>query len=139
LCPGHHLEVEDEEIVEILFSIGASKDEDLGLVDQDGGMAVSGRWGAYALGSLQPCHGNWVECVQIPKYFAFLPSSPENDDFGTCQDSRMGVPGSGRSPRYLRFGKFISIDIQDIGIVEIGIALVFTRVVMSSKDDDGCS
>ena len=45
LCPCHDFEIKDKKIVEVLFSIGSSKDEDFSLVYKNCRMAVScWRW-----------------------------------------------------------------------------------------------
>lgn len=51
----------------------------------------------------------------------------------------MGVSGSRRGSRYFWLGELIGVDVEDVGVVEVGVPLRFAGVVVSAKDDDGCS
>lgn len=79
LRPCHHLQIQHEEVIEILLTIGSSEDENLGLIHKHCSMAVSGRWRADTLWTLQPGHRHWIQCMQIPEDFP-LGTTPAEDD-----------------------------------------------------------
>lgn len=102
-------------------------------------MTVSGRGRSDTLWTLKPGHSDWVKSVQISEDFSFGSSSSEDDNFGACQYSRMCISGCwGRSGDF-GFSELVGIDIKNVGIIEVGIALGFACKVVPSKDDDGGS
>ena len=101
LRPGHHLKIEDVDIVEEVRTVPTAKDDHLGAVDQVGGVIEAGSGCTTAFRALEPCHGKGVKGVQISedRLVAF---ASEDDDPGASQNGRVAVPGRGRRSRYAR-------------------------------------
>ncbi len=102
-------------------------------------MAVSCRGRSDTFWTLEPSHGHRVERMKVSEDFSFGSPSPKNNDFGASENCRMCVSWSGRSSGYFGFRELISVDIENVGIVEISVSFGFACEIMSSKDDDGSS
>jgi hypothetical protein len=49
----------------------------------------------------------------------------------------VGVAGGGRGARDFGFSELVGVDVEDVGVVEVGVALGFSGVVVAAEDDDG--
>lgn len=139
LRPCHHLQIQDKQIVEVFLAVSSTEDEYFCLIDKHSGMTISCRWRPDALRALKPCHGNWVQCMQISKNFALCASSSEDNDLRACKDSGVRVSGRWRRTRDLRFCEFVGIDIENVSIVQICVSLCLACIVVTAEDDDRCA
>jgi hypothetical protein len=77
--------------------------------------------------------------MKVSEDFSFGSPPSENDDFGASENCRVCVSWSGRSSGYFGFSELISVDIENVGIVEISVSFGFACEVVPSKDDDRSS
>lgn len=102
-------------------------------------MSISCRWRTNTLRTLKPCHSDGIKSVKISENFSFGSSSSKYDDFRSCKYSRMSISWSRWSSWDFGFGKFICIDIENVGIVKISITLSLSCKVMAPKNNNWSS
>ena len=100
-------------------------------------MPISRRRRSNTLWSLQPSHGDWIQCMKIPKNLSGCSSAPKNDNFWSCKHRRMCISRRRWCPRNLGLSKLIGINIKYISIIKISIALGLSGKIMSPKDNNG--
>ena len=153
LVPAHGLQVQQVHVVEEAVHVPAPEDQHLVVVDDRARVAEAGAGRPAALGALEPGHGHRVEGVDVLEHQVLLPLSPENDHPRARQNRRVAVPSIRRNPQDLRFlwlgglgegalgpigayNPFVVVDVQHVGVVQVGEALFLPRVVVAPKNDD---
>ena len=74
--------------------------------------------------------------MQVSENLALRPPPSEDYDFGTGQHGRVGVARRGRGPGDFRLREFVGVYVENVGVVEIRVALGFAGVVVPAEDDD---
>jgi len=87
--PGHDFEVENMQIIVVVFAVPATKDKHAGSVDQISCVVEPGEGSASTFGSLIPCHCDGVERMKVFEDLTFLPFSSEDDNSLPGQHGRM--------------------------------------------------
>ena len=133
LRPGHHLKIKDVDIVKEVRTIPTAKDDHLCAVYEVGWVIEASSGSTTAFGALEPCHGKWVKRMQISEY-SLIAFASEDDDSGASKYGRVAVPGRGRRSRYARFDPSWRIHIKYVCIIEVGEAVLFSFVEVTTKD-----
>ena len=134
LRPGHHLQVEDVDIVEEVCTVPAAEDDHLRAVDQVGGVIEAGSGSTAAFRALEPSHGEGVKRVQISED-SLVALASKDDDSGASQHGRVAVPGRRRRSRDARLDPPRRVHIEYMCIIQVGEAILFTFVEVAAKDD----
>ncbi len=139
LAPCHHLQIKHIQVVKVFFTICSTKDEDLSLSHQNSRMTISRWWRTNTLGTLKPCHRNRIKSMQVSEYFSLGTSSSKDDNLGSSKNSRVSISRRRRSSGDFRFSELVSVDVKNVGVIEISVAFCFSSEIMSTKDNDWCS
>ena len=86
LGPRHDLEIKNVHVVEEIFAIPTSEDEHLRAADQVGAVIEPGRGSTTTFRSLEPCHGDWIQGMEIAVGISFVTLAAEYDNSRSSED-----------------------------------------------------
>lgn len=134
--PGHDFEVENVQIVVIIFAIPASKDKHARAVDQIRSVVESGERGTGTFRSLVPRHCDRVESMEIFEDFAFVAFSSKDDNPLPSQHSRVAKPLRGRRPLNPRLNPPRTIQVQHMRVIQVRISISLASIKMSAEENN---
>ena len=135
--PGHYFEVQNVDVVEIVFAVPSSKDVHFGPTNYVGRVVEPGWRRSSSAWTLIPSHCDWVKRVKIFESLVLAALATKYDDSGACEQSGVAKSRGWRSSLDLWLDPPTRVEIEDMGIVQVDVSLLRTSVVVATKVEDG--
>ena len=100
--PCHHLEVENVQVVVVIFAVPSSEHKHLCALDQACRVTIPPKRCTSSLWPLIPGHRDRIQSMKVSKCFILVSLATKDDYARACQDCRVVVPRLRRSPLDLR-------------------------------------
>lgn len=137
--PGHYLQVQDIHIVIIILAIPTTKHVHLGASNDVSRVVESRWWRSSSSWSLIPSHGNWIKSIQVLKGLILASFASKDDNSRSRQQRSVSKPRRRWRSLHLWLYPSARIQIQNMCIVQIYIALLLSSIIMPSKVQNGCT
>ena len=137
--PSHYLKIKNVNIVEIVFTIPASKDVHFGAVYNISRMIKSTMRCTSSSRALVPSHSDWIKSMQIFKWLIVLTFASKDNDSWTCEKSCVTKSWSRWCSLHLGFDPSWTVQIEDMSVIEVDVSLSGATIVMTAKIEDRCS
>ena len=89
--------------------------------------------------SLIPSHGNWIKSIQVLKGLILASFASKDDNPGSSQQRSMAKPRRRWRSLHLWLNPPTRIQIENVCIIQVYIALLLSSIVMPSKVQNGCA
>ena len=129
--PCHHFEVENIQVVEVLFAVPSSEHEHLCALNQICRVTIPSKRCPSSLWPLIPGHRDRVQSMKVSKCFIFVSLASKDNDARPCQDCCVIVSRLRRSPLDLRLYPTAGIQVKYVSIVKVDIALLLPSIEMT--------
>ena len=129
--PCHHFEVENIQVVIVIFAVPSSEHEHLCALNQVCRVTIPPKGCTSSLWPLIPGHCDRIQSMKVSKCLILVSLATKDNDARACQDCCVIVPRLRWCPLDLWLYPTAGIQVKYVSVVEVDIALLLPSVEMT--------